>query len=141
MKTLPAVASKDDPYLYAAERFVYPEYVAGPASNDHGKAGHTWLTGTAPTRLNVLIDWIFGVRRAYDGLIIDPCVSSEWKKFSVVRIFRNTVFNISFSNPGGVQKGVKSIKVDGKAIDGNTIPLSCAKGGNAQVKVEVVMGT
>ncbi|MCL2344055.1 MAG: hypothetical protein FWC62_09220, partial [Firmicutes bacterium] len=77
LKTLPAVASEDDPYLYAAERFVYPEYVAGPASNDHGKAGHTWLTGTAPTRLNVLIDWIFGIRVGYDGLFIDPCVSPE----------------------------------------------------------------
>ncbi|MCL2845274.1 MAG: hypothetical protein FWE23_07475 [Chitinivibrionia bacterium] len=138
MKTLPAVASKDDPYLYAAERFVYPEYVSGPASNDHGKAGHTWLTGTAPTRLNVLIDWIFGVRRDYNGLLIDPCVSPEWKKFSAVRTFRNTTFNINFSNPNGVQKGVKSIKVDGKDIDGNVIPLEFAKGGS--VNVEVVMG-
>jgi cellobiose phosphorylase len=138
IKTLPAIASKDDPYLYAAERFVYPEYVSGPASNDHGKAGHTWLTGTAPTRLNVLIDWIFGIRRKYDGLLIDPCVSSEWKEFSAVRTFRNTTFNINYNNPNGVQKGVKSIKVDGKEIDGNIIPLPFAKGGN--VEVEVVMG-
>ena len=138
IKTLPAVASKDDPYLYAAERFVYPEYVSGPASNDHGKAGHTWLTGTAPTRLNVLIDWIFGVRRRYNGLLIDPCVTSEWKKFSAVRTFRNTTFNINFSNPNGVQKGVKSIKVDGKEIEGNIIPLSFANGSN--VSVEVLMG-
>jgi cellobiose phosphorylase len=138
IKTLPAGTGKDDPYLYAAERFVYPEYVSGPASNDHGKAGHTWLTGTAPTRLNALIDWIFGVRREYDGLLIDPCVSSEWKKFSVKRTFRNTLFNINYSNPNGVLKGVKSIKVDGKEIDGNIIPLSFAKGG--KVEVEVAMG-
>ena len=138
MKTLPAVASKDDPYLYAAERFVYPEYVSGPASNDHGKAGHTWLTGTAPTRLNVLIDWIFGVRRKYNGLLIDPCVAPEWKKFSAVRTFRNTTFNINYSNPNGVQKGVKSIEVNGQKIDGTIIPLSFATGGS--VNVEVVMG-
>ena len=138
MKTLPAVTSEKDPYLYAAERFVYPEYVSGPASNDHGKAGHTWLTGTAPTRLNVLIDWIFGVRRKYDGLLIDPCVSPTWKKFSAVRTFRNTTFNINFSNPSGVQKGVKSIKVNGQDVSGNVIPLSFAKGG--KVEVEVVMG-
>jgi cellobiose phosphorylase len=138
IKTIPAVASKDDPYLYAAERFVYPEYVSGPASNDHGKAGHTWLTGTAPTRLNVLIDWIFGVRRKYDGLLIDPCVAPEWNKFAAVRTFRNTTFNISFSNPNGVQKGVKSIKVDGKEIDGNIIPISYANGDS--VNVEVLMG-
>jgi len=138
VKTIPAVASKDDPYLYAAERFVYPEYVAGPASNDHGKAGHTWLTGTAPTRLNVLIDWILGIRREYDGLLIDPCVSEEWKTFSAVRTFRDTTFNIDFKNPGGVQKGVRSIKVDGKEIEGNKIPLSYARGG--VVNVDVLMG-
>jgi cellobiose phosphorylase len=117
---------------------VHPEYVSGPASNDHGKAGHTWLTGTAPTRLNVLIDWIFGIRRMYSGLLIDPCVSSEWKKFSAVRTFRNTMFNISYHNPGGVQKGVKSIKANGKEIEGNIIPLSFAQGGT--VEVEVVLG-
>jgi len=138
IKTLPAIASKDDPYLYAAERFVYPEYVSGTASNDHGKAGHTWLTGTAPTRLNVLIDWIFGVRRNYSGLLIDPCVCGEWKKFQAVRTFRNTAFNINFNNPNGVQKGVKSIKVNGKEISGNIIPLSFASGG--KVDVEVLMG-
>jgi cellobiose phosphorylase len=138
IKTLPAVASKDDPYLYAAERFVYPEYVSGPASNDHGKAGHTWLTGTAPTRLNVLIDWVFGIRRKYEGLLIDPCVAPEWKSFSAVRTFRGTTFNIRYSNPGGVQKGVKSVTVNGTAIDGNVIPLSYANGG--KVDVEVVMG-
>jgi cellobiose phosphorylase len=138
LKTIPAVTSKNDPYLYAAERFIYPEYVSGPASNDHGKAGHTWLTGTAPTRLNVLIDWIFGVRRQYDGLLIDPCVSAKWKSFSLVRTFRNTSFNINFSNPNGVLKGVKSIKVNGDEISGNVIPLSYANGGS--VNVEVVMG-
>jgi cellobiose phosphorylase len=138
MKTVPAIASKDDPYLYAAERFVYPEYCSGAASGDHGRAGHTWLTGTAPTRLNVLIDWIFGVRRSYDGLLIDPCVAPEWMSFSAVRTFRNTIFNISCKNPNGVQKGIKSIKVNGNEITGNIIPLSYANGGS--VNVEVLMG-
>jgi len=138
VKTIPAITSKDDPYLYAVERFVYPEYVSGPASNDHGKAGHTWLTGTAPTRLNVLIDWIFGIRRQYDGLLIDPCVAPDWKNFEAVRTFRGTTFNVKYSNPNGVQKGVVSIKVNGQEIDGNIIPLSFANGGS--VDVEVLMG-
>jgi cellobiose phosphorylase len=55
-----------------------------------------------------------------------------------VRTFRNTTFNINYSNPNGVQKGVKSIKVNGQEIEGNIIPLSFANGGS--VDVEVVMG-
>jgi len=138
VKTLPAVASADDPYRYAAERFVYPEYVASPSSSDHGRAGHTWLTGTAPTRLTMLIEWIFGIRCRYDGLLIDPCVSPSWKSFSATRTFRETVFNIHYDNTAGVEKGVVKLIVDGKEIAGNTVPLSFAKGGT--VEVDVVMG-
>lgn len=136
--TLPCVASKDDPYNYAAERFVYPEYCSGPASNDHGKAGHTWLTGTAPTRLNVITEWVYGVRRMYSGLLIDPCVTPEWKSFSAVRTFRGTKFDISYDNSAGVEKGVKSLTVNEKTMDGNVIPLSFCSGGTVSVKV--VMG-
>ncbi|ERP32060.1 GH36-type glycosyl hydrolase domain-containing protein [Chitinivibrio alkaliphilus] len=141
MKTLPAKCSEKDPYQYAVERFVYPEYISGPASNDHGKAGHTWLTGTAPTRLGVLIDWIFGVRRDYKGLVIDPCVDPQWKKFSLVRHFRGCKFTINFSNPQGVEKGVASITVDGKKIDGQVIPVTSASCcDNCEHVVDVVMG-
>ena len=137
MKTLPAVASEQDPYGYAAERFIYPEYVASPASSEHGRAGHTWLTGTAPTRLNVLFDWILGVRCQYDGLLIDPCVSPDWKHFTAVRSYRNTTFNIEYRNPLGVQKGVLSMTVNGQSVDGNVVPLSYATGGTVEVVVNM----
>jgi cellobiose phosphorylase len=138
IKTLPAVSSSHDPYNYAVERFVFPEYVSGPASNDHGKGGHTWLTGTAPTRLNVIIDWMYGLRREYDGLLVDPCVAPAWKEFSATRTFRGTTINVTYSNPAGVEKGVKSVTVDGKALDGTLIPASLCTGGTLEVKV--VMG-
>lgn len=138
MKTLPAIASEKDPYNYAAERFVFPEYVSAPASAEHGRAGHTWLTGTAPTRQGVFMEWILGIRRDYNGLFIDPCVTPQWKEFSALRTFRKTVFNISFSNPNGVEKGVKEIKVDGKAIQGQTIPVEYCDGKSHTV--EVLMG-
>lgn len=134
-RTLPAVASADDPFNYAAERFVYPEYVSGPASGEYGRAGHTWLTGTAPTRLGVLVDWIFGVRRAYGALVVDPCVAPSWKSFSLVRTWRGTRFEFEFSNPKGLQKGRVSLTVDGKALEGSSIPASLADGRTHAVKV------
>ncbi|GAB6089038.1 GH36-type glycosyl hydrolase domain-containing protein [Spirochaeta dissipatitropha] len=142
-KTLPAVASSHDPYNYAAERFVYPEYVSGSASNDHGKAGHTWLTGTAPTRLGMIVEYIFGIRRVYNGLLIDPCVHESWREFRAERLYRGTRFRITYKNPDGVQKGVVSILVDGqpvhsKTVKGQVIPAACCDGGDHQV--EVLMG-
>lgn len=121
-KTIPAVTSSHDPYNYAAERFVYPEYVSSPDSIEHGRAGHTWLTGTAPTRLGCFVEAIFGLQRTYDGLSINPCVTSKWKEFSARRFFRDTFFNITYKNPNGVNKGVKKITVDGKEINGIVIP-------------------
>lgn len=138
IKTLPPVASSHDPYNYAVERFVFPEYCSGPASNEHGRAGHTWLTGTAPTRLGVLMDWVFGVRRDYDGLLLDPCVDPSWKEFSAHRYYRGTHFDINFTNPDGVEKGVKQVSVDGTVIEGATIPASYYDGKNHVV--DVVMG-
>ena len=67
-----------------------------------------------------------------------PCVPAEWKIFSAVRRYRDTMFEISYSNPDGVQKGVKSITVDGKAISGNTIGKEFLDGKTH--KVAVVMG-
>lgn len=137
-ETLPAVCSEEDPYGYAAERFVYPEYVAGPSSGEYMRAGHTWLTGTAPTRLRVAAENIFGLQPEYNGLVINPCVPAEWKTFNAVRTFRNTMFSIAYENPDGVEKGVKETFLDGKKLEGNCIPLSACDGKAHEVRI--VMG-
>lgn len=137
-KTLPAVCSKNDPYRYAAERFVYPEYVSGPASYEYGRAGHTWLTGTAPTRLGVLFDWILGLRRSYRGLEIDPCVHPEWKLWTARRYWRGTLFEFTFRNPKGLQKGRPSIIVDGKSCKENFLSPGFCDGASHRVEVELL---
>ena len=46
-------------------------------------------------------------------------------------------YHITVKNPKNVQKGVVSMTVDGKAVDGNVIPFEAGK---SDVNVEVVMG-
>ncbi len=133
--TLPAVCYADTP-AYSAEPFVYPEYACGPSSQDYGRAGHTWLTGTAPTRQRVIAENIFGLQPAYEGLVIDPCVPC-WENFKAFRIFRNTKFEITFVNKNKVQKGVKTITVDGKALESNCITSEWFDGKKHQVIVEM----
>ncbi len=137
-KTLPFVCSEDDPYNYAAERFVYPEYVSGPDSNEFGRAGHTWLTGTAPTRHKTIMESVFGIQPVHEGLKLDPCVPKAWKTFSAKRTIKKTVFNISYENPNAVEKGVVSLSVDGEVLPSNIIPLVFFDGKEHEVKV--VMG-
>ena len=73
----------------------------------------------------------------YDGLKIDPSIPSAWDGFTASRTFRGDTFEITISNPNHVCKGVKSVTVDGNAIDGNVLPVF---GDGKTHKVEVVMG-
>ena len=73
--------------------------------------------------MNAATNWIMGVRPQFDGLLVDPCVPTSWRNFRMTRQFRNATYDITFSNPDGVSKGVKVIHVDGKPFDSNLLPL------------------
>ena len=72
-----------------------------------------------------------------DGLIIDPCVPSDFGSFRLVRKFREAVYYIDVQKPDGVQKGVQKIIVGGREIEGNLIPL---EEGKTEYHVTVYMG-
>jgi cellobiose phosphorylase len=101
----------------------------------YGKSGYPWRTGTASWFTMLLLEWILGARRHYDGLLIDPCLTKEIKHAEVKRTFRGTIFNIELDNSAGNCLGAKEIYLDGKLIDGNIISLIDGK----QHKVKVVI--
>ncbi len=68
-------------------------------------------------------------------MIIDPCIPDEWDGFEVTRRWRDAQFNITVSNPNHVQKGVKSIKLNGKEVKS----ISPMEKGSVNT-VEVLMG-
>ncbi len=103
--------------------------------NSYGHSGYTWRTGTTGWFLMLLIEWIFGVRRTYEGLIIDPCMSIELDKVSLIREFRGAKYKIEIDNTAGRKTGVTSITVDGKNIAGNLLPIF--ESGEHAVKVVV----
>ena len=122
--------------LHKVEPYVYAQMIAGKDAFKPGEAKNSWLTGTASWNFYAITQYILGIRPAYDGLMIDPCISAEWKGFKVTRQFRGATYEIEVKNPNGLMKGVSSIKVDGKLIEGNTIPLMPVGG---TYKVEVIM--
>jgi cellobiose phosphorylase len=80
--------------------------------------------------------YILGVQPDFDGLKVDPSIPAAWDGFKASRLFRGAVYNITVKNPDHVCAGVKSMTVDGKAVDGNVIPVF--DGGEHEV--EVVLG-
>jgi len=123
--------------VHRNEPYVYSQMIAGKDASRMGEAKNSWLTGTAAWNFVAISQAILGVKPGFDGLIVDPCIPSSWKQYSVTRVFRGATYEISIKNPDGKQKGVKSIICDGSAIDGNVLPVF-EKG--TTHKVEVVLG-
>jgi cellobiose phosphorylase len=128
---------EDDSDLRRMEPYVYAQMVAGRDAQRFGEAKNSWLTGTAAWTFVSISQYILGVRPVFDGLLIEPCIPSSMKRFSVKRFFRNAFYNITVDNSVGVEKGVKSITLDGKALNSFILPvLSDGK----THEVTVVMG-
>jgi len=122
---------------YECEPYVYPQNILGDEHPLFGLARNSWLSGTSSWTYQAASRYILGIRPHLNGLLVDPCIPSKWEKFSVERTFRGSRYNITVENPNHVCKGVKSVSVDGKNIDGQVIPVF-ADGGKHEVKV--VMG-
>ena len=122
--------------LHKVEPYVYAQMIAGKDAFKPGEAKNSWLTGTAAWNYYAITQYILGIQPTYNGLRIEPCIAPEWKGFNVTRKFRGATYLIEVKNPNGSMKGVASLTVDGKAIEGNIIPLMPVGG---TYKVEVVM--
>ena len=99
--------------IHRTEPYVYCQMVAGKDAVNPGEGKNSWLTGTAAWTFTVLTQGILGIIPDYEGLRIDPCVPSDLGSYTVNRRFRDTMFHITINNPDHVEKGVKSIKVNG----------------------------
>ncbi|MNN91241.1 N,N'-diacetylchitobiose phosphorylase [compost metagenome] len=80
--------------------------------------------------------YIMGIKADLEGLRIDPCIPSEWEGFTAKRRFRGCEYQITVTNTSRSCKGVKEIRVDGRVIDGNVLPVYPA---GTSVQVEVVL--
>jgi hypothetical protein len=122
--------------LHKVEPYVYAQMIAGKDAFKPGEAKNSWLTGTAAWNYYAITQYILGIQPTYKGLRIEPCIAPEWKGFAVTRKFRGATYLIEVKNPNGAMKGVASLTVDGKLIEGNIIPLMPE---GRTYKVEVLM--
>ena len=83
--------------LHRMEPYVYSQMIAGKDAGRHGEAKNSWLTGTAAWNFVAISQWILGIRSDYNGLIIDPCIPSDWNGFNITRKFRGSTYKIEVS--------------------------------------------
>ena len=130
-----SVATKLGVDRYCAEPYIYASNIRSPHAIDGGKAGVSWLTGTASWMMIALTEYIYGVKPTLDGLEISPCITNKWDKVKVQRRFRGCTYNIEIDNSSKCGNKVNKIFVDGKEIEGNVVFST-----NKTAEVLVVMG-
>ncbi|MBR6158884.1 MAG: glycosyl transferase [Lachnospiraceae bacterium] len=135
-KTCPAY-TEEISEIHKTEPYVYCQMVAGADAYLPGEGKNSWLTGTAAWTFTNISQYILGVYPTHKGLQIDPCVPHDFGDFTITRKFRGSTYNISVKNPDNVEKGVKSMTVNGKAVDGCIVPI---ENGTKEYNVEVIMG-
>lgn len=134
-KILPSYVEEKYQTLHKVEPYVNCQMVAGKDAARPGEGKNSWLTGTAAWMWYTVSEFILGIKPSYDGLTIDPCLPTSAKEYEVCRKFRGAEYIIKVKNPKRVNKGVRSLLLDGQRMEGNTVPFS--KGRHT---VEVVMG-
>lgn len=135
-KTCPAYI-EDISEIHRTEPYVYSQMVAGKDAPKHGEAKNSWLTGTAAWTFVNVSQYILGIQPDYDGLHIDPCIPSELESLRITRRYRGADIHIDIRNPEHVEKGVRSMEVDGEPVSGNCIHPD---GNKKEYHVTVVMG-
>jgi N,N'-diacetylchitobiose phosphorylase len=124
-----------------AEPYTYCQFVAGPDHSAFGRAHHPFMTGSAGWSYFAATRYMLGIRPDFDTLAIDPCVPSSWPSFSVRRVWRGAVYNITVENPQGISKGVKECRLNGERVtcnkEGARVPVQSVGSEN---RVVVTMG-
>jgi cellobiose phosphorylase len=89
---------------------------------NYGRTLYAWNTGTGAWFALLMVEYILGVRRDYDGLRIDPCLTRRVPMARVTRQFRGASYEFEIDNTAGRCTGVTSILVDGRPLEGNLVP-------------------
>ena len=135
-KTCP-VYLEDISEIHRTEPYAYCQMVAGSDAPTFGEGKNSWLTGTAAWTFTCMSQYILGIQPTLDGLRVDPCIPAQLRSYTVDRKYRGCAYRIRVDNSAGVERGVRRIEVDGKAFEGNVLPVFPA---GESHDVTVIMG-
>jgi cyclic beta-1,2-glucan synthetase len=128
--------TRDAVSVYRAEPYVVAADVYSAVPHT-GRGGWTWYTGSAGWMYRVGIESILGLSQRAGALHIDPCIPRTWPGFEARLRTPKAEFHIVVDNSAGVNRGVRSVHVDGHESAGGAIPLGSAEGKH---EIRVVLG-
>ena len=129
---------RDDGTSRPSEPYMISNSIFGPQTGyRYGTPGQSWRTASAQWLLKSLVNFIFGLKPAPDGLHLEPCLPAQWPECGIVKRFRGTTYDITFRHePGRACNRVASVLVDGAPCDpAAALPLRPG----ATLRVEVTL--
>lgn len=117
--------------VHRTEPYVYSQMIAGREAPRYGEAKNSWLTATAAWSMITITQSILGIQPHYNGLMINPCVPSDFPDYEVTRFYRGARYVISVRNTG-----LREMKVDGRVVSGNVVPT---EPGKTEYRVEMTI--
>jgi len=88
-----------------------------------GRGGWTWYTGSSSWFYKAGIEDILGLKIEKGILRIIPCISKEWREYSIRYRHGTSIYNIKVSNPNKKERGVEKFILNGKEIEEKEIKL------------------
>lgn len=95
---------KDEPYVLAGDVYSHPQHV--------GRAGWSWYTGSAAWMYKIIIEDVLGLTQSGNYLSFNPCIPKSWSTFEIKYSWRETFYNITFTNGDHVGSGVTALSLD-----------------------------
>ncbi|MDH5823657.1 NdvB protein [Luteimonas sp. RD2P54] len=99
-----------------------PNYYRG-AWREHprtaGRSSQLFNTGTAAWMYRILIEDLFGLKGAPEGLRVTPQLPPEWPQARAERLFRGARFDVRYARRTGAT--AIEVRVDGEPLDGDCI--------------------
>lgn len=119
---------KVEPYVIAADIY--------SCKNLAGRGGWTWYTGSSSWMIKAGIEYILGLKINGNIMTIEPCISKEWKEYSIRYKNKSTIYNIKVCNQNGKNTGVERILLNRNEVEDKKIILK-DDGRVYDVKVEM----
>jgi cellobiose phosphorylase len=108
---------KVEPYVVAADVYAVAPHI--------GRGGWTWYTGSAGWMYRLVTETLLGLSREGSQLRLAPRLPPDWPGITVHYRHHRTQYHVAITRQaGGETSGAIEITLDGRKLEGATIPLS-----------------
>jgi len=103
--------AKENVAIYKAEPYVMAADVYSISQN-LGRAGWTWYTGSAGWMYQLILESLLGFRKQGNQLRFIPCIPASWESYKINYLFMETLYYIIIKQSKTENKN-RSIEIDG----------------------------